>query len=95
MSDHIVDLWPSIACAAYGDPFAEKPRPRIVIVATRYQGIYEGGRFAALPLAALESSAFGQDCAAAAWWDLHAPTVGVGETPSLALADWYRKHITD
>lgn len=64
---------------------------RIVVVPTRYQGCYEGGRFAAITIDDLCSSAFGQDCEAADWWSENEHRVGVGATPSDALADWFSK----
>lgn len=65
--------------------------PGMCIVPTRYQGCYEGGMFAAIPIVDLNSAAFGDDCSAADWWYYNRDRVGVGPTPTDALMDWYAK----
>lgn len=81
--------WRFIYTAAFGNPY--KGEPKICIVSTRYGGCYEGGLFAALPVEALDSAAFADDCSASDWWFEHAHMVGVGATPNDALLDWYQK----
>ena len=68
--------------------------PMVVVLATRYQGGYEGGRFAAMPRTDLDSAAFGEDLAACAWWESNRSRVGVGNTPNDALKDWYLKYLS-
>ena len=68
------------------------PEPRIVVVPTRYCGVYEGGPFAALDVDDLESEAFGQDLPASSWWDMNKHRVGIGDSPDKALLDWHAKH---
>lgn len=83
--------WQAIAEASYGNEWSDPPTPKICVVATRYGGGYEGGRFAAIPVGEIDGSAFGQDLDAAAWWDKHEAEVGVGRTPDAALIDWHAK----
>ena len=72
---------------------ARPPRSRhgtwpITIVATRYQGGYEGGVWAALPVypQELPEAAMGDDLDCQKWWDTPPFAVGLGATPDRALA---------
>jgi len=61
----------------------------VVIVETRYGGVYEGGPWAAFSVAthdALPADAFGGDPEACGWWGHPTVPVGVGDSPSEALA---------
>lgn len=86
--------WAAIAdrfyCPVYNidDPVG----PRMCIVPTRYGGCYEGGRFAAIPIDAIDSAAFGEDLAASDWWEENRHLCGLGKTPDDAVIDWCRKH---
>lgn len=88
--------WPDVYLAAYVGPDPERGLrecgPAICVIPTRYGGGYEGGRFAAIPVDALNSAAFGEDVAAAHWWDAHLADLGLGATPDEALLDWFAKH---
>jgi hypothetical protein len=84
-------FWAGAHTAAYCHGGDMSELPAICIVPTRYTGAYEGGLFAAMSRDDLDSSAFGQDCEASAWWDHNKSRVGIGNTPNDALADWYAK----
>ena len=60
----------------------------VTIFATRYNGGYEGGRWAALPLAPEEvpDDALGEDIECREWWENPSVAVGLGATPNGALA---------
>ena len=67
-----------------------------ILTQTRYQGHYEGGRWAAFAeweghYYALPTSAFADDVTASHWWNLNRHLVGVGHTPDDAVADLERK----
>lgn len=61
----------------------------IVILETRYGGVYEGGPWAAFSVASPASvpeDAFGGDAIAATWWGAPTMPVGVGDSPDDAHA---------
>lgn len=65
----------------------------IIVVQTRYGGIYEGGPWAAFAgwsideIARAQEGAFGGDIECYQWWDRnkHDPTIAVGEEPGDAV----------
>lgn len=61
----------------------------VTIIATRYGGTYEGGRWAAFNMdyESIPEEAMGSDIACAAWWGHFGGGVGVGSTPDEALSD--------
>jgi hypothetical protein len=67
----------------------------ILIVQDRYQGVYTGGRWVAIPWADrcdLESTVWSDDVSCADWAYrnvVRRKRVGVGDTPEAALADLY------
>lgn len=87
--DRLTIDWRDVHLAAFGNPYHNEPK--VCVVSSRYSGCYEGGLFVAIGVEDLDTAAFGQDCAASAWWDKHQDTVGVGPTPNDALLDWYQK----
>lgn len=95
MSSQPVDRWDEIRHATYWSPRAHlsgaRSAPAVVVVATRYGGVYEGGMFAAIPADWLQADAFGQDTECGDWWHAHGHKAGVGATPDAALQDWYEK----
>lgn len=61
----------------------------IVILETRYGGVYEGGSWAAFSVSSHEAvpeDAFGGDPEACGWWGNPTVPVGVGDSPNEALA---------
>jgi hypothetical protein len=83
--------WVNVQQAAFGNPYVTPKEPRIVVVAARYGGCYEPGRWVAIPVEHLDSAAFGDDISCSEWWHEHAAEVGGGDTPDEAILDWYRK----
>jgi hypothetical protein len=83
--------WKLIGEASFGNEWSEPIQLKVCVIATRYGGGYEGGAFAAVPVNALTSEAFGDDLSAASWWHYNRQLVGVGNTPNEALLDWYTK----
>jgi len=86
---HDDTFWPSVHQHAFGNQWVNPPLPKICVVAARYGGCYEGGRFVALPLDEVDGPAFGDDVTCAAWWAEHRHHCGAGDTPNDALLDWW------
>ena len=67
----------------------------VAIIESRYSGTYEGGNWHAIPefddvvnSEQYQDYMYGDDGSALDFWDLEiASTIGVGDTPELALAD--------
>lgn len=60
----------------------------LTIMLTRYNGVYEGGKWAAFNLspAHIPAEAHGNDVTCATWWDyLGSKIAGVGNTPEEAV----------
>ena len=57
-----------------------------VIFATRYQGTYEGGVWAAVEAYNIPCGAQADDVTACNWWAEHGPGLGVGASPEDAYA---------
>ena len=65
----------------------------ITITMTRYQGVYEGGAWAAFHEYPedLPEDAFSDDITCMNWWGYFGNTAGVGKTPDAALYDLLAK----
>ena len=71
----------------------------VAIIQSRYSGTYEGGKWHAIPefddvinTEQYQDYMHGDDDSALDFWDLGiAKTIGIGDTPDLALEDLYLK----
>lgn len=68
-------------------PEVGRHRP-ITVISVRYGGIYEGGRWAALPLrpAEVPPEATGNDVECQGWWERPPLAVGLDTSPDRAVA---------
>ena len=71
----------------------------VAVIESRYNGVYEGGKWHAIPrydevvsLESYDDYKNGDDCDALDFWEsTDALLIGVGETPELAISDMWVK----
>jgi hypothetical protein len=68
----------------------------VAILQDRYNGVYSGGRWVAIPVADMaedfEETVWGDDFECVDWLARSRDVIGVGDTPDEALRELYLKH---